>query len=146
MSENNVEQNGKQAMAEFINGWQSGRLEMKERLLDFISCLTAMEGVELQFVARAGVSYSVRPFRREQKERGRNLFAMIDVIDDDPGQRWLSVCFYEDMISDPEEHGEVIPGGLHGDDGYCFDMFEDDTARADYLKQRLSEAAESAKK
>ena len=44
------------------------------------------------------------------------LFAIIDVIDDDPQARWLSVCFYGDMITDPEGRGEVIPGGLAGAD------------------------------
>ncbi len=97
-----------------------------------------MENVDLQFVARPGVSYSIRPKQRSQKDR--DLFAMIDVIDDDPTERWLSVCFYGDMISDPEQRGEVIPGGLAGSDGYCFDMFEDDKEQAHYLVDRLMEA------
>ncbi|MBW2683786.1 MAG: hypothetical protein JRC69_09555, partial [Deltaproteobacteria bacterium] len=67
-----------------------------------------------------------------------------DVIDDDPAERWLSVCFYGDMIADPEQRGEVIPGGLAGSDGYCFDMFEDDKELADYLVDRLVEACAAA--
>ncbi len=144
MSENTPEQKGKQAIDEFISGWQKGRLEMKERLLDFLTFLEGIEGVEFHFVARAGVSYSLRPFRPNQP-LDRALFAMIDVIDDEPEERWLSICFYKDMITDPEKQGEVIPGGLSGEDGYCFDIFEDDAALADYLKQRLAEAAEAAK-
>jgi hypothetical protein len=37
---------------------------------------------------------------------------MVDVIDDDPEVRWLSVCFYGEMITDPDEAGELIPEGL----------------------------------
>ncbi len=99
-----------------------------------------MEHVELQFVSRPGVSYSIRPKHSNQKDR--ELFAMIDVIDDT--ERWLSVCFYGDMISDPGERGEIIPGGLAGSDGYCFDMFEDDEDIAHYLVDRLVEAATAA--
>jgi hypothetical protein len=69
---------------------------------------------------------------------------MIDVIDDDPANRWLSVCFFEDMVADPEEKGDLIPGGLLGDDGYCFDL---DSAQEDevaYIALRIREALASA--
>ena len=60
-----------------------------------------MEGVSLTFVGRPGVSYSIRPVHRNQQNRDK--FAIVDVIDDDPNERWLSVCFYEDMITDPNQ-------------------------------------------
>jgi hypothetical protein len=66
------------------------------------------------------------------------LFALVDVIDDDPAARWLSVCFYADMITDPEELGDVAPGGLAGEDARCFDL--ESGARADYILERLKEA------
>ena len=66
------------------------------------------------------------------------------MIDDDPAERWLSVCFYGDMISDPAERGEIIPGGLAGSDGYCFDMVEDDEGLAYYIVERLVEAGAAA--
>ncbi|MBW1635453.1 MAG: hypothetical protein JRC87_03685 [Deltaproteobacteria bacterium] len=115
---------------------------MQKWLQLFFDTVRKMEDVDLQFVARPGVSYSIRPKRKSQKER--DLFAMIDLIDDDPAERWLSVCFYGDMISDPEERGEVIPGGLAGDDGYCFDMFADEEGLAEYLVERLTEAWQAA--
>jgi hypothetical protein len=65
---------------------------------------------------------------------------MIDVIDDDPGQRWLSVCFYGDMIEDPAELGDLIPEGLLGADGYCFDITESDDQVQDYVSERIREA------
>lgn len=126
----------------FLDDWAGEDQPMRDWFQLFYKELSAIDGVQLSFVARPGVSYSIRPKHDSQTER--ELFAIVDVIDDDPGQRWLSVCFYEDMITDPEERGEVIPGGLAGSDGYCFDMFENDTSLADYLIARFKEAAQSA--
>lgn len=127
----------------FLKEWGSGEKQPMQKWLQlFFETVNQMENVELQFVARPGVSYSIRPKRKSQQDR--DLFAMIDVIDDDPAERWLSICFYGDMISDPGEHGEVIPGGLAGSDGYCFDMFEDDNDLALYLVDRLVEAYKAA--
>ncbi len=145
MTEDTLKNSGRQEIEAFLAGWTENRQEVKARVQFFFDYLLAKEGVEVNFTARPGVSYSLRPVRREQKEKGRSLFAMIDIIDDDPEQRWLSVCFYGDMISDPEERGEVIPGGLGGDDGYCFDMFEDDAELAEYLLARLDEAEAAAR-
>ncbi len=136
-------QNSEAEIACFLRGWESGEEQpMKKWLQLFVSTVKAMGNVELQFVSRPGVSYSIRPSNGNLKDR--DFFAIIDVIDDDPAERWLSVCFYGDMISDPEERGEVIPGGLAGSDGYCFDMFEDDEGLAYYLVDRLAEAAAAA--
>jgi len=130
--------NSENEIGRFLQEWKSGgELPMKKWFQLFFDTVRVMDNVELQFVSRPGVSYSMRPKHRNQKER--DLFAMIDVIDD--AERWLSVCFYGDMISDPNGRGEVIPGGLAGSDGYCFDMFEDDEDLAHYLVDRLLEAA-----
>ena len=126
----------------FIAGWNGDEQPMREWFKLFYQELKGYADVELQFVARPGVSYSMRP--KHIKQQDRMLFAIVDVIDDDPAERWLSVCFYGDMITDPEERGEVIPGGLAGGDGYCFDMFDDDKALAQYLLARIREAAASA--
>ena len=68
---------------------------------------------------------------------------MIDVIDDDPKERWLSVCFYGDTIIDPDEEGDLIPEGLLGDDGYCFDLVDADKFLMTYVRQRIQEAYKS---
>ena len=88
------------------------------------------------------MSYSLRPVHGNQSDRDK--FAIVDVIDDDPQERWLSVCFYEDMITDPQGRGELIPGGLSGSDGYCFDMYDDDAELGRELLVRLQEAYASA--
>ena len=127
---------------DFIAKWTDGGT-----FLEFFSkvyiLLKQMPETSLEFVGRPGVSYSLRPKHASQKKR--NLFAMIDVIDDDPTDRWLSVCFYEDMITDPDHYGECIPGGLAGSDGYCFDLNTPDPDRFEYIVTRLREAWSSAK-
>lgn len=127
---------------DFLSKWSGSSLDMKKGFLSLRDALLAMENVSLAFNARPGVSYSLRPRHAQQKDR--NLFAMIDVIDDDPEARWLSICFYGDMISDPDEMGEVIPGGLAGDDGYCFDVFDYDEKVISYIKERLAQAYQQA--
>lgn len=122
----------------FIEQWQAVGNSMKDCFLALYRTVSAFPGTSLSFVARPGVSYSLRP--RHDNQKDRELFAIIDVIDDEPDARWLSVCFYGDMIADPEERGEVIPGGLAGSDGYCFDVYEADDAAVSYLKARLDEA------
>jgi hypothetical protein len=126
----------------FLENWQEEGQSMRNVFSLLYNELSAMAGVSLQFVERPGVSYSLRPRHMDQTDR--HLFAMIDVIDDDPQARWLSVCFYEDMITDPEGRGESIPGGLAGADGYCFDMNEYDEDLARYLIARVKEAAAAA--
>ncbi len=94
------------------------------------------------FKARPGVSYSLRV--KHMLQQSRELFVIMDVIDDDPESRWLSVCFYPDMITDPEERGNIIPLGLLGEDGYCFDYDEWDEEFLRYLETRLDEAHKRA--
>lgn len=122
----------------FIGSWPDGRQPMRDCFTRFYQELSKMEGVTLSFRARPGVSYSLRSSADAGGDR--EFFAIIDVIDEEQDNRWLSVCFYQDMISDPEERGEMIPGGLPGGDGYCFDLGEGDEELAGYLVDRFHEA------
>jgi hypothetical protein len=67
---------------------------------------------------------------------------MVDVIEDNP--RWLSVCFYGEMISDPEEAGDYVPEGLLGEDAVCFDIEAFDAERLAYVMARIDEAYRAA--
>ncbi len=131
-----------QRIEAFLTSWPGENEPMREWFRQFYQQLRAMEGVSLSFVARPGVSYSMRPVHVNQS--GRDIFAIVDVIDDDPNERWLSVCFYEDMITDPNGRGELIPGGLSGSDGYCFNMSDNDDELGRDLLLRLQEAKASA--
>ena len=128
----------------FLDNWTSDPNNTKDCFLNFKSHLEGLNGVSLEFVARPGITYSLRAAHSNQKKR--NLFAMVDVIDDDPADRWLSVCFYKELVDDPDEIGDEVPEGLLGEDAKCFDMYEgDDTLKA-YITGRLSEACTAAAK
>ena len=136
------EKTAAQEIESFLQSWQGDNQPMREWFRQFYQQVSSMEGVSLTFVARPGVSYSIRPAHVNQTARDK--FAIIDVIDDDPNDRWLSVCFYEDMITDPNGRGELIPGGLGGSDGYCFDMYDNNEELGRDLLVRIQEAADAA--
>jgi len=127
----------------FLENWGEDDTGMRGAFEKLLRLLRNADGVELSFKARPGVSYSLRAAHSAQKDR--SLFTMIDVIDDDPTNRWLSVCFFGDMISDPEEKGDLIPGGLLGEDGYCFDLDTAEEGEVQYVGQRIEEAIHAAK-
>ncbi len=130
-------------LEDFISDWTETETKTKQAFTELYDLLKTLDDTSFEFNARPKVSYSLRPKHNSQKNR--SLFAMVDVIDDDPEDRWLSVCFYGEMISDPEESGDLVPEGLQGEDGYCFDLYEYDKAEVDYLKQRLIQAHGNAK-
>jgi hypothetical protein len=132
-----------QELDTLINTWNDTESKTKKAFIELQDHLNTFEDTSFEFIARPNVSYSLRPKHNTQKNR--TLFAMIDIIDDNPDDRWLSVCFYGEMISDPGEAGDLIPEGLLGEDGYCFDLYEYDKDEVAYLKQRLSQAYENAR-
>lgn len=127
----------------FLDDWTQDDLETKPVFEFLFRFLRDEKEVKNEFHPRPGISYSLRAAHLNQKDRP--LFVMIDVIDDEPGRRWLSVCFFQDMIRDPEELGDLIPGGLLGSDGYCFDAMDADEKMKNYLKERIREAWENAR-
>lgn len=127
----------------FIDNWNDNESRTRQAFIEIYDHLKTLADIHFDFNERSGVSYSLRPRHSSQKKRA--LFAMVDVIDDNPDERWLSVCFYGEMITDPEEAGDLIPEGLLGEDGYCFDLYEYNRDDIDYLKQRLTQAHQNAK-
>ena len=128
----------------FLDEWRDDLLGIKPVFQFLYGRLREQTGVRLEWIDRPGISYSLRATHEDQKNRP--LFVMLDVIDDDPQQRWLSICFYRDMITDPDELGDLIPGGLLGSDGYCFDISEQDDVVREYVGDRIKEAYENALK
>ena len=127
----------------FIAGWEDGPLQVKKSFVLLKNYVADRNDIAFTFKARPSVSYSLRVKHALQSKR--ELFVIMDVIDD-PENRWLSICFYPDMITDPDERGVLIPLGLLGEDGYCFDFEEWDEEYLEYLKTRLDEAYDSASK
>ncbi len=93
------------ALNTFITEWPASPEKNRDVFIHLQDTLASQAGVSLDFVPRPGVTYSLRAVHVHQKNR--DLFVMVDVIEDDP--RWLSVCFYGDMITDPEEQGDFVP-------------------------------------
>lgn len=122
----------------FLAGWSDDELNMKPLFLSLYHCLSGFSPVELEYRARAGVSHSLRAKHPGQKKR--DLFVLVDIIDDDPKARWLSVCFYADLVTDTEERGDIVPGGLMGEDACCFDVDENGVGMEAFLLERLREA------
>jgi len=131
-----------ETMDQLITQWQTDSNNIKKDFLFLKNNLDKKTNIKLEFVARPGVSYSLRAAHTAQKKR--SLFVMVDIIDDDPENRWLSVCFYGEMITDPDEKGDLIPQGLLGEDGYCFDHEEGNDADIAYIQARIDEAYSAA--
>lgn len=135
-----MKETGNQELDRFIDEWIDSEAKNKAVFLRLKAHLEKKEKVTFDFIARPGVTYSLRAGHTDSKDKA--LFAMVDVIEDDP--RWLSVCFYSAMISDPDENGDFVPEGLLGEDAVCFDIeaWDDDLIR--YVEARLDEAWQSA--
>jgi hypothetical protein len=134
----------KEELDEFINNWTGPQTRTKkvfDRLMDYL--LKQPDNI-LSFHPRPGVTYSLRA--KHNNQRKREIYTMVDIIDDDPSERWLSVCFYGDLISDPEERGDFVPDGLLGEDATCFDVEAYDDNLLKYIEQRFDEAHENAAK
>ena len=129
-----------QELNAFLESWQETPERNREAFLRFKSSLEQLEGAVLDFVPRPGLTHSLRAAHPNQKDK--ELFVMVDVIEDDP--RWLSVCFYGEMINDPEERADFVPEGLLGEDAMCFDLEAWDDALIEYIETRLGEARDSA--
>jgi hypothetical protein len=127
-------------LEEFLAGWEP--CDSKEAFLACRKALLSIDGMVPDFKARPGITYSLRGSHPAQQRR--ELFVLIDVIDDDPAQRWLSVCFYDDMVTDPEEQGDWVPQGLMGEDARCFNVDELDEDLVFYVIERIGEAGARA--
>ena len=137
-----IDETVKNQVDALLQGWSEDPLQTKDVFVEYMQLLDAQPGVRLDFKARPGVSYSLRAAHEKQEKR--SLFVMVDVVDDEPEARWLSVCFYADMIQDPDELGDFVPGGLLGEDACCFNLDENDANMRAYIRARILEAAHSA--
>lgn len=130
------------AMSQLLGTWQNDPQQMHQAFLIMKAKLVDKANTILEFKSRPGVSYSLRAYLSgpADKQAQPPLFALVDIIDDDPANRWLSICFYTQMVTDPQEIGNLVPEGILGEDGYCFDLFEFDETLIAYIKQKIDEA------
>ncbi|MBM9613512.1 hypothetical protein JWJ90_04345 [Desulfobulbus rhabdoformis] len=130
-----------QELEEFITDWKATEEGNKDGFICLKEQLSAQAKGVMEFHPRPGVTYSLRGTVPGNE---RSLYVMVDVIEDEP--RWLSVCFFGDMISDPQELGSFVPGGLLGNDAVCFDLEECSEEQLQYVAARIDEAYASAVK
>ena len=123
-------------LAAFIDSWTDDPNGVKQAFVRLKTVLENLQGATVNFVPRPPASYSLRA----EPHRGRPVITMVDVATLD-GERFLSVCFYADTITDPEERGDLIPGGLLSQDGYCFDLDSGEADDVAYIEARIIEAA-----
>ncbi|MFO8113523.1 MAG: hypothetical protein R6T92_13545 [Desulfosalsimonadaceae bacterium] len=131
-----MERETDQELIAFIENWQETPEKNRQVFVHFKKYLQEKEGVRLEFIPRPGITYSLRATHAAQKTRG--LFVMVDVIEDTP--RWLSVCFYGEMVTDPQDKGDFVPEGLLGEDAVCFDVEQWDEDLVRYIEARIEEA------
>jgi hypothetical protein len=128
----------------YLTRWQNDPKQVRPFFARLLEVLRTPENA-LEFVEREGVSASLRAKVAGSGSASDStfgeLFCLVDVVEDADG-RWLSVCFYADTVSDPEEHGNLVPLGLLGEDGYCFDVEEPDPVLEGYVLERIGEARE----
>lgn len=127
-------------LTDFLDDWQETPDKNKSTFIRLKEYIATKQGVVLDYQPRQGLTYSLRAAHANQSDKP--LFVMVDVIEDTP--RWLSICFYGEMIKDPEEKGAFVPGGLLGEDAVCFDIDAIQEAEIQYVESRIEEAYRSA--
>ncbi len=135
-----ADKNDKTELNKLLEDWTDGAPEIKKAFIGFKDHLATLENTVLSFVGRPGVTYSLRVTVKDPAIKDKPMFVMADIIDDDPADRWLSVCFFNEMIQDPDELGDFVPGGLLGADAHCFDYDQADDDFAKYIIARIDEA------
>lgn len=124
-------------LASVFENWPAGQQELVALMKELKGQALARPGAAWELVSRPGVSHSLR-FTLQGSSRP--VVMLLDAAYLAADMLTISVCFYADMVDDPEEMGEEIPGGLLGQDGYCFDADEEDPGAVDYLKARVDAA------
>ena len=127
-------------MCNLLDGWIRDSLYIKNAFIKFKDNLLKKDNITVNFISRPGITYSLRATVKENPQIDKPLFVMVDIIDDDPENRWLSVCFYGEMITDPDDNGDFVPEGLLGEDACCFDLEEEADSTLKYIQQRIDEA------
>jgi len=135
-----AEMEGYDELTALLETWTEDPGRIKPAFEGLRDTILTREKATFAFKSRPGISHSFRGYVLPAGGGKERLFVMADIVDDDPENRWLSVCFYGDKITDPGEVGDLVPGGLLGEDGYCFDLYEYDDGVISYLSERIDEA------
>ncbi|SPD72980.1 conserved hypothetical protein [uncultured Desulfobacterium sp.] len=131
-------------VTKFIAGWAEDAKGIKGTFIRLKEKFFGKNDVTLSFICRPGISHSLRVGSIKGENKYNKLFALMDIVDDQIEGRWLSVCFYSELVTDPDQAGNLVPNGILGEDGYCFDVLEYEESLLSYVEQRIDEAYEKA--
>ena len=121
--------------------WPESQSGLLQAFVELTENAKARPDTKVSLISRTGVSHSFRAaLDRSSSNRERPVYFLVDVIVSEADPWFLSVCFYQDEITDPEDLGNPIPQGLFGETGYCFDVDDYEAALLTYLSQRIAEA------
>lgn len=132
------------SLQEILAAWPASEEGLKPLFGALVESMNARPGLRLEIVSREHVSHSVRAMLENPSAgRGQPLLALLDVVTPKAGAWMISLCFFAQDITDPDELGDEVPGGLYGEDGYCFDL-DTESGELGYLAARLDEAYAAA--
>ena len=132
-------------LSEVLNAWPQDQSDLLTAYKELASAAQKLPESNFSLVSRPGISYSLRANTDHNKvKRDRPIYCLLDVVVSAADPWFLSICFYEDDITDPEERGDAIPGGLFNETGYCFDLDEYDPEAVEYIANRIVEANKSS--
>ena len=128
-----------------LKDWPEVQNDLRRAFEELTKFALGLPRAQGSLVSRSGVSHSFRvDLENPLENRQRPVFMLVDVVLSPADPWFLSVCFYEDEVTDPEELGNPIPQGLYDETGYCFDVDEYDRELLEYLEERGREAHKAA--
>jgi hypothetical protein len=128
-------------LKDLMAAWPENQLELRQAFEELTEYARTRPGTNVSLISRAGVSHSFRATAEDPNpERDRPFFLLVDVIVSEADPWFISVCFFEDDITDPEDLGDSIPQGLFGENGCCFDVDDYDADLLSYVTKRIAEA------
>ncbi len=81
-----------QSMNAFLEEWKIDPPNVKPAFIDYMNFLESAPDIVTDFKSRPQISYSLRA--RNTSQTNRDLFVLIDVVDDDPQNRWLFMLIW----------------------------------------------------
>jgi len=124
-----------------LAGWPADQVGLAQAFEELTRSAVQMTQTVVEVITRFEVSHSFRAALIDPSgKRVRPVYFLVDVVVSSTDPWFLSVCYYEDEITDPEELGNPIPQGLFQETGYCFDVEDYDPELLGYLRERLAEA------
>lgn len=111
----------------FLQNWGEDSQEVRELFHRLYSLLRDCPLLTLRWKAEPGVVYSLRGALKEARTDDLSGdIVRIDVVDDDPEERWLSIRLTAALGDAPGETWETLPGALSGRAAFCLDVDECD--------------------